>query len=94
MQSVPIPSEYGNEANVILCDPHKGSVPRCLQPPAAFRIVWPGGRGKNGASAASVEEEEDEMSELQGRIRAANLPEHALKAAQKELKVERSMCMH
>jgi len=56
------------------------------KPPAAFRIVWPGGRGKDGADATAVEEEEDEISELRGRIQSANLPEHALKAAQKELK--------
>ena len=33
------------------------------------------------------EEEEDEMNELEMRIEKAHLPEHALKAAQKELKV-------
>ena len=33
------------------------------------------------------EEEEDEIRELEERIEKAGLPEHALKAAQKELKV-------
>ena len=33
------------------------------------------------------EEEEDEISELEKKIESANLPEHALKAAKKEMKV-------
>ena len=32
-------------------------------------------------------DEQDEISELEQRIASANLPEHAMKAAQKELKV-------
>lgn len=32
-------------------------------------------------------DEEDELAELQERLKAAKLPEHALKVAQKELKV-------
>ena len=31
--------------------------------------------------------EEDEIAELEQRLKSANLPEHALKAAKKELKV-------
>ena len=33
------------------------------------------------------DETEDEIAELEQRLKAASLPEHALKAAQKELKV-------
>lgn len=33
------------------------------------------------------EEEEDELTELEERLNAAHLPPHALKVAQKELKV-------
>lgn len=33
------------------------------------------------------EEEDDELAELEQRLKEANLPEHALKVAQKELKV-------
>ena len=52
----------------------------------SFRILETGGRGhKRGG--AEEEEEGDEMSELEQRIASAKLPEHALKAAQKELKV-------
>ena len=32
-------------------------------------------------------EEEDEIAELEQRLRSSKLPEHALKAAKKELKV-------
>ena len=42
-----------------------------------------GGRGQEEEL-----EEEDEMAELEQRLRAAKLPEHALKAAKKELKVK------
>ena len=51
----------------------------------SFRILETGGRGHKRGGAE--EEEGDEMSELEQRIASAKLPEHALKAAQKELKV-------
>lgn len=35
-------------------------------------------------------EEEDEIAELEQRMKSGNLPEHALKAAKKELKVHPS----
>lgn len=38
------------------------------------------------------EGEEDEIMELEERIEKAHLPEHALKAAQKELKVHDYPC--
>ena len=57
------------------------------QPSAIFRIGRPRRRGRERESVTDVEGEEDELSELEGRIQSANLPEHALKAAQKELKV-------
>ena len=59
-----------------------------------IRIELPGGMGRTGGrerggggGEAEEEEEEDEMRELEMRIEKAQLPEHALKAAQKELKV-------
>ena len=57
-----------------------------------IRIEIPrGGRGRGGGGAVreegEEEEEEDEMRELEVRIEKAHLPDHALKAAQKELKV-------
>ena len=41
-------------------------------------------------------EEEDEIAELEQRLMSSKLPEHALKAAKKELKVYASlyMCTH
>ena len=40
-----------------------------------------------GRSQEEDLEEEDEIAELEQRLRAAKLPDHALKAAKKELKV-------
>ena len=41
----------------------------------------------DGRSQGEELEEEDEIAELEQRLKAAKLPEHALKAAKKELKV-------
>ena len=46
-----------------------------------------GGRGRE-EEGEGLEEEEDEIAELEERLGAAKLPEHALKAAKKELKVQ------
>ena len=46
-----------------------------------------GGRGRE-EEGEGLEEEEDEIAELEQRLGAAKLPEHALKAAKKELKVQ------
>lgn len=35
----------------------------------------------------SSDDDDDDLKELQRKIQSANLPEHAMKAAQKELKV-------
>ena len=51
-----------------------------------LRIQLP--RRSGGKEGKEEEEEEDEMRELEKRIENAQLPEHALKAAQKELKVK------
>ena len=40
-----------------------------------------------GRSQEEDLEEEDEIAELEQRLRAAKLPDHALKSAKKELKV-------
>ena len=53
-----------------------------------IRIELPRG-GKRGGGRIIEDEEEDEMKELAEKIKKAGLPEHALKAAQKELKVPR-----
>ena len=61
-----------------------------------IRIELPGGGGgRGGRKGADVvregegeDEDEDEMREFEERIEKAGLPEHALKAAQKELKVQ------
>jgi hypothetical protein len=45
-----------------------------------------GGRGQE-EDGEGLDDEEDEIAELEQRLRAAKLPEHALKAAKKELKV-------
>ena len=45
-----------------------------------------GGRGREEEGEGL--EEEDEIAELEQRLGAAKLPEHALKAAKKELKVQ------
>ena len=58
--------------------------------PASFRIVRPGGRGNAGTTPTSTDES-DEISELEQRISSADLPEHALRAAQKEMKVRVGM---
>ena len=47
-----------------------------------------GGRGREEEGEGLEEEEEDEIAELEQRLGAAKLPEHALKAAKKELKVQ------
>ena len=58
------------------------------------RIELPGvRRGRRGGRESGEEEEEDEMKELEKRIENAGLPEHALKAAQKELKVDSLSCV-
>ena len=46
-----------------------------------------GGRGRE-EEGEGLEEEEDEIVELEERLGAAKLPEHALKVAKKELKVQ------
>ena len=52
-----------------------------------LRIELPRGRRGGREGEEEEEEEEDEMKELQKRIEKAKLPEHALKTALKELKV-------
>ena len=52
-----------------------------------FRVVRRLGRMDKGGIRQDGEEEEDEISELEKTIESANLPEHALKAAKKEMKV-------
>ena len=42
--------------------------------------------GRTGMDSA--DDTDDEITELDHRLRAASLPEHAMKAAQKELKVQ------
>lgn len=69
-----------------------------------IRIELPtGGKGgrekrrgvvREGVGEGEEEEEEDEMRELEERIETAQLPEHALRAAQKELKVCINLCQH
>ena len=67
-----------------------------------IRIELPGGGGgRGGRKGAEVvregegeDEDEDEMREFEERIEKAGLPEHALKAAQKELKVQYIMYAH
>ena len=67
-----------------------------------IRIELPGGGGgRGGRKGADVvregegeDEDEDEMREFEERIEKAGLPEHALKAAQKELKVQYIMYVH
>ena len=63
----------------------------CLQKSKKiFHIVRQQGKGgvvRDGRSQEEGLEEEDEISELEQRLRSARLPEHALKAAKKELKV-------
>ena len=54
------------------------------------RIELPGRGRRRGRELEEEDEEEDEVRELERRIEKAQLPEHALKAAQKELKV----CTH
>lgn len=46
-----------------------------------------------GRSQEEDLEEEDEIAELEQRLRAAKLPDHALKAAKKELKVCACTCI-
>jgi hypothetical protein len=46
-----------------------------------------GGRGQE-EEGEGLDDEEDEIAELEQRLRMAKLPEHALKAAKKELKVQ------
>lgn len=57
------------------------------QVPGSLHNLRPGGGRGRGGAHSSVGEEEDEISELEQRIFSAELPEHALKAAEKELKV-------
>lgn len=40
-----------------------------------------------GRSAVQMSDEDDELEELEQRLNSAKLPDHALKVAQKELKV-------
>ena len=47
-----------------------------------------GGVVRDGRGKEEELEEEDEVAELEQRLRSAKLPEHALKAAKKELKVD------
>ena len=49
----------------------------------------------DGRSQDAPDEEEDEIAELEQRMMSSNLPEHALKAAKRELKVQLilSTCM-
>ena len=66
-------------------------LPHRRRPPhtQVLRIELPRGRGrgKGVVREGGGEEEEDEIRELEERVEKAGLPEHALKAAQKELKV-------
>ena len=62
-----------------------GGSPRQHRRGRVLQIELP--RGRRGGREGEEEEEEDEMKELQKRIEKAKLPEHALKAALKELKV-------
>ena len=60
-----------------------------------FRIIRQQGKGgmvgdRRGQDV--VEEEEDEIAELEQRMMSSKLPEHALKAAKKELKVIVRLC--
>ena len=48
----------------------------------------------DGRSQGEELEEEDEIAELEQRLKAAKLPEHALKAAKKELKVNVHVGIH
>ena len=61
-----------------------------------LRIKLPGrgepARGQGRGEQQEMEEEEDESRELERRIERAQLPEHALKAAHKELKVCFELC--
>ena len=57
-----------------------------------LRIELP--RGGKGVVREGGGEEDEEMQELEDRIKRAGLPEHALKAAQKELKVRMVMNGH
>ena len=51
-----------------------------------------GRRGRRGRVGGEADgEEEDEMMELEKRIEKAGLPEHAFKAAHKELKVSQTL---
>lgn len=51
-------------------------------------IVRKPGRKKNGRGIwQNSGGDDDELAELEQRLKAANLPDHALKVAQKELKV-------
>ena len=45
------------------------------------------GRGQDAS-----DEEEDEIAELEQRMMSSNLPEHAMKAAKREIKVQ--LCLH
>ena len=67
----------------------------CLQKSKKiFHIVRQQGKGgviSDGRGQEEELEEEDEIVELEQRLRAAKLPEHALKAAKKELKVHVGM---
>ena len=87
------PSEKKEKSTVA----HDGGQPhqnhRRRQRRRVLQIELPGGRGREGEE----DEEEDEMKELQKRIEKAQLPEHALKIAQKELKVNNNLfscCKH
>ena len=71
-----------------------GSLPRTHRPAQrrVLRIQLPGRRRGGGGwikegEGEEEEEEEDDIRELEERIGKVGLPEHAMKAAQKELKV-------
>ncbi|CAI8038910.1 Lon protease homolog 2, peroxisomal [Geodia barretti] len=66
-----------------------GGSPRQHRRGRVLQIELP--RGRRGGREGEEEEEEDEMKELQKRIEKAKLPEHALKAALKELKRLKSL---
>lgn len=56
-------------------------------PDGVFVIHQRKGRGGGGGRGLWQEEDEDDLKELEERLNSAKLPDHALKVAQKELKV-------